>query len=364
MRFAVVLDSVTLSGVPRMQWQLAAELASRGHAVDLVLSRRHGALADPPPDVRLVELGAPRTVRALGPMARYLRRRRPEVVLSAEDHLNVVVIAAAGLARCNAKICVTNRVPLFRRAYRPWEKSYWIIKAMAALYPRADCVGAVSSGLGDDLAAALGIHRAGVATLHNPIVTADVLDAIHAPCPHDWFLENDPVLCACGTLSRPKAQDVLLRAFALLRRDMKARLIVVGEGRQRAYLEALARRLGIDSDVDFVGAKPNPYPYMARASLFVLSSVFEGLPSVLVEALACGTPVVATDCRHGPREVLEGGRHGRLVPVGDVERLTVAMRETLVDPPDAERLRGRGMDFTAAKSVDGYLTALGVDDAA
>src|SRR4051794_9359246 len=147
MRIAVVLDSFTLSGVPKMQRQLAGELARRGHTVDLVLGRRDNLSADPlPSNVRLVQLDAPRMIRALVPMARYFRRRRPEVVLSAEDHLNVIVLVAAALARRRPKVCVTTRVRLFQRRLRPWEQHYWLAKAMSRLYPRADCVGAVSSG--------------------------------------------------------------------------------------------------------------------------------------------------------------------------------------------------------------------------
>ena len=364
MRFSVLLDSYTVTGVPKMQRQLAEELARRGHEVDLVIGRRDSYPTEPlPPEVRLVLLRARRMIFALGSIARHLRGRRPDAVLSAEDHLNAVALAAAAVARSGAKVCVTSHVPLLRRDHRPWRKSYWMIKAMARLYPRATCVGAVSSGLGDELAAVLGLPRDAVTTLHNPVVGPTAVAAMEAPCPHDWLLEDRPVLCACGTLTRRKGLDVLLRALAQLRGDTDARLICVGEGDQRANLEALARELGVDGEVDFVGAKANPYAFMARSSAFVLSSEFEGLPTVLVEALACGTPVVATDCPYGPHEILEGGRYGRLVPVRDAERLAEALRETLRDPPDPADLRARAMDFTAARAVDRYLAALGMSDA-
>lgn len=361
MRFGVILASFSVTGVPKVQLRLAGELARRGHQVDLVVGRPDGAIEDQAPQgVDVLHLNASRAALALPRLAAYLHRERPDAVLSAEDHINVVVLAAAALVRSESKVCVTTHVPLFQRNRRAWSKHRWILRLTSRLYPRADCVGAVSAGLADELASVIGLPRDDVATLYNPIVTEDAERALAAPCPHDWLLGDSPVVCACASLTPRKRIGDLLEAFARVRPETNARLIVLGDGPERANLERRARELDIASHVDFVGVVPNPYVFMTRASLFVLSSAFEGLPGVLVEALACGTPVVSTDCPHGPREILAGGRYGRLVPVGDVEGLATAMRDTLRDPPEAPQLRSRAREFSAKRSVDRYLSALGI----
>ena len=197
--------------------------------------------------------------------------------------------------------------------------------------------------------------RERVHTIYNPVVTGDLDRKAREPVEHPWIGgDGPPVILAAGRLSAQKDFSTLLVAFARLLTRRPARLVVLGKGKRKPRLVSLARRLGVAEHVDFPGFADNPYAFMARASLFVLSSWYEGLPTVLIEAMACGCPVVSTDCLYGPREILEDGKHGPLVPVGDAEALAAAMARTLDAPPRPEALRERASFFNAARAIDRY----------
>lgn len=183
-----------------------------------------------------------------------------------------------------------------------------------------------------------------------------------APPPHPWLAQCDgpPVVVAAGRLDGQKNFTLLLEAFARMRLKRPAKLLIFGEGSKRPQLEARTQALGIDADVALPGFIKNPFSAFSRAALFVLSSDQEGLPGVLIEALACGCPVVATDCPSGPSEILDGGRFGELVPVGDADALAAAMARTLDCPLPAQTLRARGVEFSLASSVNHYLALLGL----
>jgi glycosyltransferase involved in cell wall biosynthesis len=207
----------------------------------------------------------------------------------------------------------------------------------------------------EDLRNFSGLPREAINVIHNPIVTPELSRLAGEAVAHPWFAKKDtPVILGAGRLSQQKDFVNLIRAFSILRQTRHARLVIIGQGPERPELERLVDQLQLREQVDMPGFAANPYALMRRADLFVLSSAWEGLPTVLVEAMACGAPVVATDCPSGPQEILEGGRHGRLVPVGDSEALGRAMIETLDDPPPASALVRRADDFGLARSVDAY----------
>jgi glycosyltransferase involved in cell wall biosynthesis len=341
--------------------RLAAELARRGSTVDLVVLRPWPEVSVDG-NVGVVELRANRMALAVPELVRYIRRSRPVAILSAEDHANVVSLLAARASRANVKVGVTCHVSFRYGARPPWHKGFWITKLMSWLYPTAQCVGTVSAGLGDELASVIDMPRTAIKTIYNPVVTAEISERMSAPSPHAWLVPGSvPVVCAMGVLRPSKGFDVLIRAFALLSAEREVRLMIVGEGPERSRLEALARELGVAEKFCLVGAVANPFSYIARSQLFALSSRVEALPTVLIEALACGVPVVATDCAHGPREILEDGRYGALVPVEDAAALASAMSKTMDDPPSAANLERRGMDFTAESAVDAYLEHLDIE---
>jgi glycosyltransferase involved in cell wall biosynthesis len=197
-------------------------------------------------------------------------------------------------------------------------------------YPWADGIVAVSQGVADDLAQQIGIPRERIQVILNPIVTPELQRKAKAPLEHPWFSPGQPpVVLAVGRLHPQKDYPTLLEAFAQVRQARPARLLILGEGGERSRLEALIHQLGLEEDVSLPGFVENPFAYMSHASVFVLSSRWEGLPTVLIEALYCGAPLVATDCPSGPREILANGQYGRLVPVSDVRALAKAVEVTL-----------------------------------
>ncbi len=228
-------------------------------------------------------------------------------------------------------------------------------------YPKADMIVAVSQGVAEDLIKSFNIPKEKIQVIYNPI-TPEIFQKAKELLGHPWFGPNQPpVILAIGRFTKQKDFPTLLKAFALVRQQRKVRLLILGDGEERPLLEQLTRNLKIQNDVMMPGFTDNPYAFMKRAALFVLSSVYEGLPNVLIEAIALGCPVVSTDCPSGPREILDGGRYGRLVPVGDYEALANAILQTLDNRPDPKVLQQRAAQFSLENAVKEYLKVLGLE---
>lgn len=329
-KIAMFLPSLGGGGAEKSIVRLTAAFDRRGIAVDLVVGTAEGPVRDDvPPGVTLVDLDRPRVATALPGLVRYLRRERPAVLFSAMYHANLVAILAHGLARSSSRLVVSERQSFvaLRRAERSY-KERLMRGAMRLLYPRADAVITVSKALAVEIADGLGLPAKMIFPVYNPVVSGEMLALADQDPGHPWFGDDVPVIVGAGRLVPEKDFPTLLGAVAHIARRRPVRVILVGEGHSRAELEALADRLGIADRVDLVGRKSNPWSFMKRAAVFVLSSVSEGMPSVLVEAIAVGTPVVSTDCPTGPREILGDG-YPLLVPVGDVNALAAAIEATL-----------------------------------
>lgn len=343
-----------------MMVNLANGMASRDLAVDLILAEARGPyieLVDS--GVRVVDLDASRVAASPFALARYLRRERPDVLLSALLHVNVAALLARNLAPV-ARLVISERntvsVDMTNMKSRSIRMARWLARR---LYRKADGIIAVSRGVADDLVTFFDLPPERIRVVNNPVVTPYLLRQAEEPPADPWFRDADrPVILGIGKLWPQKDFDTLIRAFAHLRQRRPARLVILGEGAERARLTALVRDLNLDGDVALPGFAQNPYSYMARASLFALSSRWEGSPNVLVEAMACGTPVVSTDCPSGPDEILEGGRYGPLVPIGDAERLAEAMARLLDQPTSAQALKARAADYSVERATAGYLDVL------
>ncbi|MCS6831793.1 MAG: glycosyltransferase [bacterium] len=334
-RIAFFLPSLAGGGAQRVFLHLAGGFAERGYEVHLVLARAEGPyLPQVPPCVRMVDLGASRVLTSLPALSRYLRDERPYALLSALDHANAVAACARRLARSSTRVIVTvhstpSRVVAHARTVRAKLLPFWT----RFFYRWADAVVAVSQGVADELVHYVRIPAEKVKVIYNPIVTPELFQKAAEPLEHPWFQEGQPpVILGVGRLTKPKDFPTLIRAFALVRQQRPARLMILGEGEERPELERLIRELGLEEDVALPGFVQNPYPYMKHAAVFVLSSRWEGLPTVLVEALALGAPVVSTNCPSGAAEILDNGRLGILVEVGDCASLARAIDKSLDCP--------------------------------
>jgi glycosyltransferase involved in cell wall biosynthesis len=398
-RIALLLSDLNGGGVQKMTLALAAGLQARGHEVDLVLYRVAGELLPRIPlGVAVHELRPEAFLQGrLGPLqadplgfghllmpvlltsrpsrglvylrslASYLRERRPDALIAAVVHLNLEAVWAVRLAGVPTRVLVSERTAPSKMLAKDSWRARFLPPLMRRAYQQADVIVAVSRALGDDLAGVTGISRERIVTIYNPVVGPDLDRLAREPVAHPWFAAGQPpVILSAGRLSPQKYFPTLVRAFARLRRDRPARLVILGAatgsdgktGQRTSELKALAETLGVADDLDLLGFTHNPYAFMARARLFALSSAYEGFGNVLVEAMACGCPVVSTDCPTGPAEILDQGRHGPLVPVGDDAALAQAMTRVLRASPDPDALRRRAAEFSVERSVDHYLGAL------
>jgi glycosyltransferase involved in cell wall biosynthesis len=346
------------AGAERIAVNLGRALAERGHRVDLVVSDLRGNLTNQIPDgVRLVDLHCSRVITSLFPLAGYLRRERPLALISFMDHANIVALLARMVGNRSTRVVATVHNTLsVATASSNNRRSKLLPMLIRTLYPLADRVVAVSQGAADDLMRITGLI--GVEVIYNPVITPDLLAARNAPPPHPWLEDGQyPVVLGVGRLTPQKDFPTLVRAFALVRRQRPARLIIIGEG-DTTELEALANQLGVGSDVLLAGYRPEVGAFMVHSAIFVLSSAWEGLPTVLIEALALSRSVVSTDCPSGPREILQDGRLGRLVPMRNPEKLSEAIMASL-DRPGTRASDDVLAPYTEAVAVRRYLEASG-----
>ena len=356
---AFFLPSFGVGGTERGVLALLKDFNSRRFRVHLVLARAEGSLLPEVPEgVRVIDLHALRMSAALWPFVRYLRQHRPDVIFPAMDVIDVIALLARKIVGgpSRAVIKVTNTFSMLE--YPALKKA--VLRLFIALsYPWADAIITPSRGVTGEVSRLSKASRSKITTVYNPVIGESFNKKRDEPIDHPWFQTGTPVILGVGRLARQKDFPTLVRAFALVRAQTEARLVILGEGAERANLENLILKLGLEEDALLLGLVPNPFPYMKRAGVFVLSSAWEGLGNVLVEALACGCPVVSTDCPSGPREILHGGVYGELVPVGDIEAMAAAILKVLrgekkrVDPSWLEQ-------FSEAHVARRYLELAGL----
>jgi len=344
---------------------LANAFAARGYSTNLVLASATGPyLQSVTGNVTVIDLQSSRVMKAVLPLARYLRQKQPIALLSAMTHANVAAILAHMLALVSTRLVISERTTISMEFKRfKALSSRFIYAAVPLLYRRADRVLAVSQAAAEDLSRFTGMSSDDVEFIYNPFDLNHIRSQSNASLDHPWFQPAQPkVVLAIGRLDSAKDYPTLIEAFARLRsKGRNIRLMILGEGQLRGLLEANARQLGLtEQEIQLPGFVPNPFAYLARCGVFVLSSCYEGLPGVLIEAMACGAPVVSTDCPSGPREILHGGRWGALVPVGDIDALAESIDTVLTKSREELPDVGiRAFDFQDSKAVDAYLKVLG-----
>jgi len=325
-------------GADRVTITLLRHLDREKFQLSLVLVKLDGVLLDQvPEDVPVIDLGVSRLRFSWLRLASILRRERPDILLSTSSGGNLVAALAHAIApdpNRGLVLSERNTFSAVRRERRPrWLP---VVEVTRRLYRRANRIIAVSEGVARDLVESLDLPEGLVTAIHNPVVDEDLYEMAEESVDHPWLAEEQPVLLSVGRLVPQKDYTVLLRAFSRIRKKRRIRLIVLGEGTERRRLERYAQNLGVQHDVDFPGFLKNPFPFMRRCTVYVLSSRFEGLPGALIQAMACGAPVVSTDCPSGPSEIIDSGSSGFLVPVGDAEKLAASI-ESLLDNPALRR---------------------------
>ena len=362
-RIAFFLATSGHSGVDRAMQHLLPELARRGFTIDLLHVKNHGPhLHQPPHGINIVDLGTRHTYSSLPAVVSYLRRTRPDVMLADKDRVNRTALAARWLARVQTRLVLSSGTTISIDLANRGGFERWLQRnSMGRLYPYADTVIVTSQGVADDMSDYTGLDRELISVVPSPVIPDRLLDRPLPPPDHPWFHDPAiPLILSAGELCGRKDFETLIKAFATLHGARPCRLMILGRGKRRQSLLQLTEALGIAEAVELPGFVDSPYAYMAHADLFAFTSRWEGLGFVLIEALAVGTPVVSTDCPSGPSEILQHGRFGPLVPVGDADALAKAMQQALDNPLPSKELRNAARPYTVSAATDAYLQAMGL----
>ncbi len=358
-KIAIFLPTLDGGGAERVMLNLAREFAQRGLHIDLVLANATGAYLNHVPNtVNVVDLGENRVLKSIPALAKYLRQQQPDAMLSTLIHANVAAVWAKIFSRTSTRIFVREAISLGADKIDKHRMRAGLTSFVAPMsYKLADKIIAVSQGCAQSVVDTLKISHDHIRVIYNPVSRVELEKKAQEPVDHEWFRDNkDPVIVSVGRLSAQKDFSTLIRAFSLVIKSLPAKLIILGEGEYRDSLEVLISELNMVEHISLPGFVDNPYKYVANSSVFVLSSLWEGMPNGLIEAVALGTPAVATDCPSGPREIFQDGRYGVLVPMGDEQAMAKGILSALTNPI-ADTINA-SKPFEMQTIVDEYLNAL------
>ena len=362
---AFLLPDLEWSGLGRVAVNLAKEISSRGISVDLVVGSATGVfLKEIPPQIRIVDFERqiqPRLQSALKillPLRRYLQIEKPTALVCYLYTCNVVTLMAKMLVRSKVKLVLVEHIILYEKQEKKQQKlqERFLPILMRWLYPSADKVVACSQGLARDLEIYLGFNHGKIDVIYNPVIDEKLAEKANLFVEHPWFNKGEiPVVLGAGRLVRQKDFATLIRAFALVKKEQKVRLVILGEGQLKNQLLTLVGQLNLENDVVILDFVENPYAYMAKSAVFVLSSGWEGFGNVVAEALAAGAPVVSTNCPSGPAEILDNGKYGELVAVGNSQGMAEAILRVLsgkVRSVDSAWLEQFTLKYSAQKYLE------------
>ena len=373
-RVSIIISTYSLSGVPLAQLRLAKALARRGYEVDYIVGSNWDTSIDLPvaSGVNVINLNKPRVLRTLFPLIRYLMHNRPGIIFSSEDYLNAIVVLSVVISMTDCKLALSSRVTphdayprsIFLRGISAYCKGLFMRVLNPLLWSRADVLSCVCNDMVKQYHALFGQTRH--QTLYNIIVDLEFQAKKQEEVDHPWFSKKEaPIIIAAGRLAPEKGFIDLIRAVKIVNDSKPVRLVILGgdeDHELKARLLTLVDSLQLLDRVQLLGFQPNPYKFFSRSNVFVLSSYSEGLPNVLVEAMACGCPVVSTDCPTGPREVLKDGRFGELVPVAAPQAMAEAILRALASPRTFDEFSEAVLPFTEARAIQAYLRAFGLEE--
>lgn len=355
-KIALALPDLRPGGAEQVAIYLMRHFLAAGHCVEMVLMQAEGELlAEVPAAVPIIDLKADRIRNAVRPLARYFRNARPDAVQVSMWPLTVAAIIARRLAGSPARLVISDHTMLSKHAGREPIQRAALRASTRLLYSWADARVVVSEGAADDVAKLSGLSRQSFEVIYNPVFS-NVTET--TPRIEAMWTGADGRIIAVGSLKPEKNHQLLIRSFAKVRETRAAKLMIVGAGTLDAELRHTANSLDLDDDVIFTGFQSNPWPFYASADLFALSSDYEGYPLVLIEAMMSGLPIVATDCESGPREILDDGRFGTLVSVGDEAKLAEGMLKELASPHPAGMVQKRAFELSGRSTADRYLQLL------
>ncbi|MGI0500040.1 glycosyltransferase [Limnospira platensis] len=360
---ALFLRYIGGGGAERVMLNLGRGLIAKGFKVDLVIGKAWGPhLAKVPPEIRIIDLGASGVGGTIWALRNYLQESQPKSLLSALHYANEMAVWAKRLGGVSTRVVVSEH-NTFSEAIQHTTKLRKILLPLFVryFYPWADGIVAVSKGAAEDLAKSTGLNSDRIQYIYNPVITPELLQKARETLDHPWFQPGEPpVILGVGKLEAQKDFPTLIKAFDQVRKVREVRLGILGWGPDGDRLKNLIEDHGLGDDAALLGYADNPYPYMANAAVFVLSSRWEGLPTVLIEAMAVGTPVISTNCKSGAAEILAEGRYGSLVPVGDPTAMAEAILATLEGNTQAVNTSWLGQ-FNQKMATQEYLKILGLD---
>ena len=329
---AIFLRCLYSGGAERVLLNLARGFVEQGLKVDMVLASSSGSLLEQlPSEIRLIDLKANSKIAILPKLVKYLRAENPQSMLAALHYPCEIALLAKRIAGVSTRIIVSEHNHLSSEAKRIRQLSVRLTPLAARLlYPWADGIVSVSQGVAEDLVNAINLPKNRIDLIYNPVITPELFIKAREKVNHPWFKPGEPpVILAVGRLHQQKDYPTLLRAFLRVRKMRQCRLVILGEGPEKDNLNNLINELGVKADVAMLGFVDNPYAFMVNSRVFVLSSAWEGFGNVIAEALAVGTPVVSTNCKSGPAEILKNGKYGELIPVGDTKAMAEAILTVL-----------------------------------
>lgn len=359
-KVALYIPSMNGGGAERVMLALANGLTEKDIQVDLVLNRVDGPyIKDASPKVNIVNLGTSRVLSSIIPLSKYLHKEKPDAILSAMNYVNIATILAQLISGSDTKVIFSEHCDLTESKKNLVRvKGFVITSLMRWAYKKPHAIVAVSNGVADSLVNEIGIERNKITTIFNPIYSDDLVKRSEESISHSWTKEGSlPLILGVGRLTHQKDFKTLIHAFKKVREKKDCNLIILGEGRLRSELEQLISDFDLNNSVKLLGFVDNPYAWMSHADLFVLSSIYEGFGNVIVEAMACGTQIVSTDCPSGPNEILEDGLWGELVPPRNADQLAKAIIKSLNNPVKKD-VKTRASFFSVKNSVDKYYKLL------